>query len=370
VKRRLPGAGLLLLSLGFAGALLSASGLVPIEASSGHWKVTELFLQFSKRRSISTHTLGADPPALNEPWLVLKGAGHYETGCRPCHGSPGFEHPRIARAMTPRPPYLGPRVATYESEELFYIVKHGIKFTGMPAWPSAQRDDEVRAVVAFLSVLPRLDRDQYRRLVHGDAPTDEPGAALTALEPQAPPAVAASCARCHGNDGQGRGSAAFPSLAGQSREYLQRALDAFARDRRQSGIMQPVAAGLGPEERFALAEYYSRLGPMIQRCAESPGDADELERGRRIALDGAPDQGVPSCVDCHGPGQHRRNPAYPLLAGQYADYLVLQLELFQRGNRGGSAYAHLMGRVAARLNPAQMRDVARYYACASSLDHP
>lgn len=62
----------------------------------------------------------------------------------------------------------------------------------------------------------------------------------------------------------------------------------------------------------------------------------------------------------------RRNPAYPVLAGQYADYLVLQLQLFKAQQRGGSDYAHIMRRVAAGLSLAQMRDVARYYASLSS----
>lgn len=60
-----------------------------------------------------------------------------------------------------------------------------------------------------------------------------------------------------------------------------------------------------------------------------------------------------------------RNPAYPLLAGQYADYLVLQLELFKGGRRGGSPYAHLMSRVAARMTSEHMRDVGNYYASLS-----
>jgi cytochrome c553 len=51
-----------------------------------------------------------------------------------------------------------------------------------------------------------------------------------------------------------------------------------------------------------------------------------------------------------------------VLAGQYADYLILQLEVFKKGHRGGSAYAHLMRPVATRLTTEQMRDVALYYA--------
>lgn len=61
-----------------------------------------------------------------------------------------------------------------------------------------------------------------------------------------------------------------------------------------------------------------------------------------------------------------RNPVYPDLTGQYADYPVLRLELFKKQQRGGTAYAHLMHTVAARLTPEQMRDVALYYASLSS----
>jgi cytochrome c553 len=52
---------------------------------------------------------------------------------------------------------------------------------------------------------------------------------------------------------------------------------------------------------------------------------------------------------------------YPALAGQYADYLVLQLNLFKEEDRGGTAYVHLMDPAVHRLTPQQMRDVALFY---------
>src|SRR5688500_17488545 len=96
----------LLVAFGGGGFLVAASGIIPIKASSGHWTITEWLLQFGKRRSIATHTLGMKLPPLKEPWQVLKGAGHYENGCRPCHGSPDLRSPKIAAALTPRPPDL------------------------------------------------------------------------------------------------------------------------------------------------------------------------------------------------------------------------------------------------------------------------
>jgi cytochrome c553 len=349
--------------LGLGGLLVAASGVIPIKASSGHWAITRWFLNFSKERSVSTHTLGLEVPPLDEPWLVLKGAGHYETGCRPCHGNPALPQPRVAWKMTPPPPYLPPRISKWEPDELFYIVKHGIKFTGMPAWPSHQRDDEVWAMVAFLRRFPGLDKEGYRRLAQGEAAQSgevEPLSGLVAPDSM-PRAITTSCARCHGVDGLGRGLGAFPKLAGQRPAYLFASLQAFARGERHSGIMQPIAAGLSQEEMRELADYYGSLRELSP--SGPPQDAaPAIERGKAIADRGVPSQRVPSCADCHGPGATRRNPLYPELAGQFAEYLLLQLVLFKKEHRGGTDYAHLMRQVAAGLTPEQMRDVALYYA--------
>jgi hypothetical protein len=126
MKRRFFTIAVFLTALAVAGSLLVVSGLIPITASSGHWPITAWFLHFSLRRSVATYTLGLETPRLDEPKLVLKGAGHYETGCRPCHGSPASPPPRVLQHMHPPPPYLPPRIAAWQSAERFYIVKHGV----------------------------------------------------------------------------------------------------------------------------------------------------------------------------------------------------------------------------------------------------
>jgi cytochrome c553 len=352
-----------LVKLVLAASLFVASGIVPVNASSGHFAVTEWFLHTAMRRSVSTHSIGVQKPrALDEPWLVLKGAGHFETGCRPCHGAPDLDPPVIPGAMTPHPPFLSPTVSEWTPEQLFYIVKHGVKFTAMPAWPAQQRDDEVWSIVAFLLKMPALDARAYRELVHGDARAGDAAAPVGELVPSeaVPHVVMKSCARCHGQRGGGRGSAAFPKLAAQSESYQVAALQAYARGKRHSGMMQPIAAGLSDAQMRDLSHYYAELRPAEASAPTIP--TADTERGREIATRGIPAQGVPSCMDCHGPGAHRRNSHYPKLTGQYADYLVSQLELFKSGQRGGSPYAHLMKLVAGSLSAAQMRDVARYYA--------
>jgi len=356
-----------LIVMAVGGFLVAASGVIPITASSGHWGITHWFMQFSKGRSVATHTLGGETPSLDEPRLVLKGAGAYETNCRACHGSPELHSPRVVREMTPRPPYLPQTIPKWENDELFYIVKHGIKFTGMPAWPAQQRDDEVWAMVAFLRRLPNLDAGEYRRLVSGEAHLSREVVPLEGLLGSAdvPDTITTSCARCHGVDGLGRGVGAFPKLAGQSAEYLYRSLQAYARAERHSGVMEPNAVGLSDEEMRELAHYYASLSKPSP-SSPSPETLPAIERGAAIAQQGIPTQRVPSCVACHGPGATPRNPVYPDLTGQYADYLVLHLELFKQKQRGGTAYAHLMHPVAAHLTPEQIRDVALYFESLTS----
>lgn len=354
--------GAFLIFAAVGGFLVVASGIVPIKASSGHWAVTQWFLNFSSERSIATHSRRIAVPSLDKPGLALKGAATYDLNCRGCHGSPSLQDPRVAAAMIPDPPYLPTVVSDWKDAELFYVVKHGIKFTGMPAWPAQQRDDEVWAMVAFLRSFPDLDAEEYGRLVSGEPDASREAVPLRdLLGPQIiPRAVTINCGRCHGDDGLGRGENAFPKLAGQSSGYISLSLEAFAGGERHSGIMEPIAAALSPEDVRELADYYSRL-PRTSTLMSSE-EQDAVRRGEAIAKQGIPAQRVPSCTDCHGPGPGPRNSSYPDHAGQYADYLVSQLELFKNNQRGGTVFAHLMAQVAANLNAQQMRDVAAYYA--------
>lgn len=399
------------------GFLLAASGIISLRASSGHFPMTRWFLDFSKERSVSTYSMGISVPPLDHPALVLKGAGHFESGCRPCHGAVSGI-PAVPRAMTPHPPNLPAAVGRWSAAELFYIVKHGIKFTGMPAFPSLEREDEVWAVVAFLLEMPDMSASEYARMVYGDAEAfpvdtsltrfaesvsgqadtlaaaaDTSAKGLTQEQPPIPTkaqppvpteaqpplptieglshdvqSVIGTCRRCHGEGGRGRELSAFPRLAGQKPDYLVAAMQAYASGERHSGIMQPIAAPLSEDVMRAIAEYFSRsaasprLGVVAVNSAPSQPDLDAaIARGRDIALHGVPSDKIPSCRDCHGPKPTRTNPFYPVIAGQWSEYLRLQLELFNSGRRGGSAYAHIMEKIAARLSDEQMRDVALYY---------
>jgi cytochrome c553 len=332
--------------------IVVVSGVFPINASSGHWAITAWLLDFAKVRSVTTHSLGITAPSLDDPALVARGAAHYEIGCAPCHGGLDGVIPPVMAAMTPAPPELTRHVTRWDPEELFSIVKHGIKFTGMPAWAVPGRDDEVWAVVAFLQRMPALSSAEYRTLAYGEDPRRD----TTLGGTPAPRSVREICSRCHGMDGLGRGGA-FPVLAGQRAEYLHRSLRAFRERRRSSGIMQPIAAMLGDEEMNAASMYFEKLA----RPTAEVGRESAAQQGADISGKGIPDRDIPACRRCHGPGDEPRNPGYPHLAGQHASYLISQLNLFQARRRGGSGYETLMHVFVNRLEPDEIRDVARYY---------
>jgi cytochrome c553 len=155
---------------------------------------------------------------------------------------------------------------------------------------------------------------------------------------------------------------AFPKLAGQSSAYLSSSLAAYARGERHSGLMEPLAAGLNPAELRALADYYAAQ----PGSAAAPSTTPAIERGAAIAQNGVLANRLPACAACHGPSNQSRNPNYPELAGQYANYLELQLKLFKQERRGGTAYAHLMRQVTEQMTEEQMHDVALYYASLAS----
>ena len=332
--------------------LVVAAGVVPIKASSRHWPITEWLLHFAMRRAVVTQSLLAPQPPreLDAAAMVARGAAHFDIGCRSCHGAPGDALPPVPHAMTPYPPLLSPRLASWSARQLFYIVKHGVKFTGMPAWPASTRDDEVWAMVSFLRRMPELTPPAYQHLAGIDAaPLPADGDGATEL-------VIARCARCHGRDGGGRGGA-FPKLAGQRADYLHRALQAYGEGRRFSGTMQAAAAALTPQDRAVAVRYYNALPAPRASAAASAAAA----RGAEIAESGIAAQDIPSCNTCHA-GDAAVNASYPRLSGQYAWYIASQLELLQTRGRGGSEFVPIMHLVADRLSSSQIRDVAAYYA--------
>lgn len=342
-----------------AGALLLWSGLINIGASTGHWRLTSWLLNIGMRQSVEMHASSEPPADLADPALVRRGAGYYETGCAYCHGSPGRPRGAVPRAMTPEAPDLTEKIAEWTPEELFWIVKNGIKFTAMPAWPTQERDDEVWSMVAFLLRMTDLTREEYQALAFGDLPAFDPLLLVGETDN-----LIANCQRCHGANGRGDPNGAFPRLDIQNEATLLYALESYSDGRRASGIMQAATRELGPEELAELASYYARAEGDVPALRPDEVDPTLLARGEKIAAEGVPEQDVAACSACHAPGAARGRDVFPVLDGQYPGYLEDQLALFasEEAQRGGGRFAELMQQSAHTLEPDDIIAVAAWYA--------
>jgi mono/diheme cytochrome c family protein len=147
-----------------AGAFIYA-GVYDVAATTPHWPATAWLLQTARTRSIKAQAASiAVPPGLDDPATVIIGVEHYAAHCAVCHGAPGVPKGDIGHGLYPPPPDLAIAVPLYSPAELFWILNHGIKMTGMPAW-SDHSDEELWATVAFLEKLPGMSEQDYARLV-------------------------------------------------------------------------------------------------------------------------------------------------------------------------------------------------------------
>lgn len=330
------------------GVAFILSGIYNIGASREHWSMTNFIITILRDRSISVAASGIEVPDLNDPGLHLLGAEHYRGGCGTCHGEPGRELNPIYRNMLPQPPDLTGALGDYHARELFWIIKNGLKYTGMPAWPAENRPDEVWSVVAHLAQLHEQGADM--RPPQTPAPPlelDIAGFGTLPLE---------NCVRCHGDEATGTVSALVPRLENLPAAYLRRALQEYRGGIRSSGIMEPVAYEMTDDEIERFAQYYAGLP---DRDSETNASAELLETGRRIAELGIPEQDLPACSSCH----NGTDPHIPPLAAQSARYMATQLDLWREtDHRDTLPYGSLMANIGKRLTESDARAVSAWYA--------
>jgi cytochrome c553 len=349
-------AGATLAALAVGGLLVVASGIYNVAASKGHFGIVRSLLEFALDRSVATHSWFVPPPPddLKDVNRVRLGAGHFVRGCATCHGAPGKPREVFAHYMLPAPPPLAENIDHWTDKELFWVVKNGFKYTGMPAWPAQERDEEVWSVVAFLRELPDMSAEEYRELAAPIEPSTSPPRTFGGKTLD--PLVLADCSRCHGDEASPPPSRLVPKLAGQKEAYLRHALEDYAHRRRPSGIMEVVAVPLDAQLRADRAAYYESL--PADSSTPQGSSREQIERGTRIATQGLPKDGVPACIACHSADTAN---SFPQLAGQFAPYIVQQLRLFKDGIREDTPQGAIMTAIAKRLDETQMEDVAAYF---------
>ncbi|MBV0911191.1 c-type cytochrome [Rhodobacteraceae bacterium ASV31] len=168
-----------------------------------------------------------------------------------------------------------------------------------------------------------------------------------------------ACITCHGGQGAGDGSGAFPRLTGLSGWYTYKQLNDYASGARPNEVMTGIAQRLTEREREAVAVYYS----VVEAPIEKPlGEIDLglLQWGGQLAAVGSAEKGIPACVNCHCAEGTGNPPSVPYLAGQYANYMSYQLQLWKEGVRDNDAMG-VMSAIAEKMSEEDMRAVSEYY---------
>lgn len=147
------------------GAATVYSGVYDVAATAQHWPVTYRVLDMARIRSIKAHAEGiVTPDDLGKETRIVGGTSHFSEHCSICHSAPGVEAEDMAEGMYPKPPVLTDVSKRYTPAQLFWILQHGIKMSGMPSWGD-HGDEALWDMVAFLEKLPDLTPVDYTKLV-------------------------------------------------------------------------------------------------------------------------------------------------------------------------------------------------------------
>ena len=140
------------------------SGRYNIAADDHHSAIVLAAMEKLRERSIAYRAAGIEVPDLQDPLKVVEGADRYATLCVGCHLAPGVTSSEIRPGLYPHPPNLA-QAKILDAQRAFWVIKHGIKMSAMPAWGKTLSDAEIWDLVAFLRKMPDMSAAAYRHLL-------------------------------------------------------------------------------------------------------------------------------------------------------------------------------------------------------------
>lgn len=161
------GAVAALVLVGLAGLSVVYTGAYNIAATEGHTSFVRWMFDTTFRKSIQRNAQDVKSPEPFTDAMVAEGGGSYKAMCEHCHGGPGAEPASWSRGMRPQPPHLTEAAANWKPSEIFWLVKHGARMTGMPAFGPTHADKDLWSIAAFVSKLPAMTPERYSALSAG-----------------------------------------------------------------------------------------------------------------------------------------------------------------------------------------------------------
>jgi cytochrome c553 len=167
-------------------------------------------------------------------------------------------------------------------------------------------------------------------------------------------AKSATCAACHGADGNAS-LTMYPKIAGQHAEYLYKQLQEFKSGVRPDPVMAGMAAALSEQDMKDLAAYFSS-----QTMSAGSTPEDVVAAGELLYRGGDMERGIPACIACHGPrGVGHSLAGFPKISFQHPDYIKSQLEKFRSGDRANDMNG-MMGDIAVKLTDKDIEILSKY----------
>ena len=163
IKHVLATAAVLAVGSAAAAGILIQSGTYDFAADVPHTRIVFSILDRMRDRSIESRAGAIKVPDLSGQQRIVQGAGNYNAMCVQCHRAPGMGETELSKGLYPSPPNLSTQ--SVKAAEAFWVIKHGVKASGMPAWGKSMSDDYVWNMVAFLQMLPKLDEARYQSMV-------------------------------------------------------------------------------------------------------------------------------------------------------------------------------------------------------------
>jgi mono/diheme cytochrome c family protein len=155
--------GVLLLGIGTAAFVLT--GAFDVAATAQPGKLEKQLGELALDRSVARRAPKTSNPVTPSPEVLKAGLAQYRGMCVTCHGAPGVDASVIGIGLNPPAPDLTvKKVQARTDGELFWLVSHGIRMTGMPAFGPTHKDEEIWKIVAFLRHLPELTAEEQAAL--------------------------------------------------------------------------------------------------------------------------------------------------------------------------------------------------------------
>ena len=154
--------------LAIGAVLFIESGIYDIGADDHHTKVVLAMIEQLRDQSIESRARKVDVRYVLDPARVAAGAQRYAALCVGCHLAPGVTKSDLRPGLYPHPPNLA-QEEMQPAQRAFWVVKHGIKMSAMPAWGKTLDDAAIWEVVAFIRKMPAMTPETYRELSRGQA---------------------------------------------------------------------------------------------------------------------------------------------------------------------------------------------------------